>query len=163
MTISIIDIKRSILQKLGELYPDHTCYAEKVPQGFQKPSFFLYFVPAETTHESKFYYATSIMAKIDYYANQPSNETNWLMGEALTKAFQQGLVVNGNHLDITKTNQEMVDEELVFTVHLTYHNGIDMLTIQNEEGHTEFVQENKRLGYTDGSIELMQELDWKEE
>lgn len=160
--MNIVDIKNAIGKKLGALYPDHTFYAEEVRGNFERPSFFVYFVPVETMHH-RYNYATSILVKMDYYSADETNDANWRMADELTAVFQKGLVVDGTHLDITRTNHEIVEDELVFTIPLTYHNGIEMLAIVDEEGNEQLVEEDESLGYTQEEIQLMQELELEEE
>ncbi|SDJ76263.1 phage tail terminator family protein [Salimicrobium halophilum] len=165
MTVTMNNVKQAIFKKLAENIPGITLYGEKVPDNFKRPSFFLYFVPVDTDHSNRYFYATSVLVKLDYYSESEknSNQENWEMGDTLTRLFHKGLTVNGEHIAITETRGEVVEDEYVFTIPLTYHNGIEMAEALDDEGNTHYYEEDPALDYTEGNVKVMRELEWEEE
>ncbi len=161
MNISIVDIKRAIISKLKENYPSHTVYGEKMPSEFKRPSFYIYFVPLETGHNSRFFIEKAVIIKVDYYPENRTQEENWVMADELECLFHNDLPVKGRYLTVNRTNSESIEDVLTFTLTVDYENGIEMIAIENEDGKIEYEECDERLGYTQGKIKLMQDLELK--
>lgn len=163
MNISLVDIKKAIISLLSNKYPDHTFYTEKIPRGFKKPSFFMYFVPLESLHDSRYFVSKAVLVKIEYYSQENTNEGNWLMSEQLERIFHNDLVVNNRYLTINRTTSEYVDDNLVFTINISFENGsIEIIKVENNDGENVWLEKsesNEKLGYTEQKIELMRDLE----
>lgn len=164
MTISMIDIKRSILKSLKEKYPNHSLYFEQVQQDFKRPSFYIYFVPLESQQNSKSFVEKNLMVKIDYYSDNPSTEGNWMICEELEDIFHEVLQVGDRYLNITRTSNEIVEGTLVFTFVLRYENGaIEVINLPNDDGDIVQEEVNEHLDYTEEKIQFMRELELDKE
>lgn len=182
MSISIVDIKRSIISKLASSFQNHTIYGEKMPTDFKRPSFYIYFIPLESQHNSDMFIDKSVMVKIDYYSPNRTNEENWIMADNLESVFHKDLHVKGRFFSVTRTNSESIDDVLTFTLTVNYDDavgkvvGIEVSTevvdengnpILDEEGNpitkvdTVITEEDEKLGYTEGNVKLMEFLELK--
>lgn len=159
MSISIVDIKRAILSKLNVNYPTHEFYGEKMPSKFERPSFYIYFVPLETEHKSRMFIEKAVMIKIDYYSKNGTNEENWIMADELESIFHKDLRVGDRFFTVNRTNSETIEDVLTFTLTVGFENGIDMITVIGSDGKIRYMEEAESLGYKEGNIELMKDLE----
>ncbi|PIC72429.1 DUF6838 family protein [Sporosarcina sp. P17b] len=156
MSISIVDIKRSILNLLKKKYPNHTRYAEKMPTDFKRPSFYLYFVPLESAHSTRLFIEKSLMVKLDCYSLSRTNEENLIMADALESIFHNTLKVGNRFFSIIRTKSDFMEDVLTFTFTLNFDDGVNVLFAGDD-----FTEDDEELGYTEGKIRFMEKLELK--
>ncbi|WP_018923862.1 phage tail terminator family protein [Salsuginibacillus kocurii] len=153
--ITLVDTQRAVIKQLHNKF-DYKIYAEHIPQGFEKPSFFVYMLPLESTH-SAHYMEHSVIVKIKYFGD--TNSSKWEMADELAKLFSSVLPIKDRKITVTRTNQEIVDDHLEFTVRLHFEVGTAQIVVnENDEGEEVYTIVDETSGYTDGQVELAREL-----
>lgn len=156
MSISIVDVKRAVMRRLSFAYPTHDIYAENMPTDFKRPSFYMYFVPLESNHDSRLFITKSTMLKIDYYSPNRTFEENLIMADDLESIFHRAIKVKDRFFSVLRTNSEYMDDVLTFTLTVNFDDGVKVIFLGDD-----FTEEDPDLGYIDGKVDYMKDLELK--
>lgn len=109
-------VRKGIITKLKQLYPDVEIYGEAIPQGFQEPSFFVKMFPSSETKIMDNRYKRYQTFDVHYFTDAPYvNDDLHEMAERLYNQLET-ITVNGDELLGTKMEHEIVDGVLHFNV-----------------------------------------------
>lgn len=153
----LTDIKAAVIEKLKVIPPGHKVYATEVLQGLEKPCFFVEVFPI-TNQGRQYYSEKSVMIKIIFLSLNDIYVEAMNMADTLTETFRMCLKVKDRELLLNETEIKYEDNALEFSFAVQFQEGVEVTSIGDE-----YMLENEKLGYSDGEIELMQELQLNEE
>lgn len=168
--MTLIDIKKAVITKLKPL--KHMIYATKIKEGLKKPCFFINVMPI-MTQNNLYFKKKDIMVKIYFFADDSSRPDatyldNMQMQDTLSNMFSKKLRIGNRDIFIANTEGHVAAESrddmaaeddtvLTFGFELEFEDGNEAVMVGDD-----FMFEDEELGYTEGNIELMQELNLTE-
>jgi len=161
-------IRDALSIKLKNKYPDANIYGEEIQQGYKRPAFFMQLVPEAGLIVNVVHQAKNILVDICYFsdASKPVRDM-WDIAAALDDLLGYGLKVEDRVLGIIDPQPEIIDDVMHYQFKLQFTDSQDGITIELDvPGETVTIPLDPRqeeLGYIEGDIELMRELEVKEE
>lgn len=114
--MEINDIVKAISIKLHQVFGDsYTIYAEKIPQGFTRPCFFIALLEPEMQQIMGNRYKLTLLFDIHYFG--PNNMDSYSTLSKLMTDMEYISTINGDMVRGTKMNGQLVDDVLHFFVH----------------------------------------------
>jgi hypothetical protein len=158
--IGYVDIKKSIIDVLKIKASAVKVVANEELSGFNPPAFFVQVIPINDTpyldYEEKL-----ITITIHYFSVEKTDLANLKMLDQLNGAFFHTLKLGDRIITLGSKNPQILDNVLQFKFSLEFTNDVDV-----EELNGEWVMVtklDKTLGYAEENVELMQELEYKED
>ena len=164
--MTLFDIKESLRGEIKAKLPSHKIYAVEVKEGFKRPAFFVEVIPVNI--QNRLYYKdVSVTVNIRYYPEGETYEEIMDISDKLTEIFGATLKVGDRVLTINNQESETTDEDgnkyLQFSFDLNYQDGNNVLQVIGLNGEPLVMLLDETLGYTEGNIHLMSELELTEE
>ena len=158
--IGYVDIKKSVIDVLKLKAGTVKVVTNEELSGFKPPAFFVQMMTISDTpyldYEEKL-----LTINIHYFSAEKTDLANLKMLDQLNMAFFNVLKIGDRAITLRSKRHQIIDNVLQFKFELEFLNDVDVVEINGEwVMSTEF---DESLGYTDGAIELMQELELKEE
>lgn len=166
------DIRDAIMKLLKTAYPTANIYGEEIQQGFKRPAFFVQLVPGASTTINIAHRQKSILADVHYFSDAVASERNrdmWNKAEELDAVFGTTLCVEDRNFFIQDAQPEIVDEVLQYQFNLSFTDSRDDAVVipgaapPGETIPDQIILPDPELGYVEGNIVPMEELDVKEE
>ncbi|WP_407308524.1 DUF6838 family protein [Desulfosporosinus sp. SB140] len=158
--IGYVDIKKSVIDVLKLNVGTVKVVANEEMSGFKPPAFFVQMIPISDTpyidYEEKL-----LTVNIHYFSAEKTDLANLKMLDQLNMAFFNNLKIGDRTITLKNKRHQIIDNVLQFKFDLEFLNDVD-----EEEVNSQWVmmtEIDESLGYTEGEIELMQELEIKEE
>ncbi|NLW92372.1 MAG: hypothetical protein GXY34_12335 [Syntrophomonadaceae bacterium] len=163
------DIRDAVIKAVALTNPAAKIHGEEIQQGFNRPAFYIQLTPEAGNILNPAHRERSILVDIAYFPpDNSAQETRdmWTMADSLEQTFKNNLTVGDRVFSLKEPSSEIVDLVLHFTFNLEFIDSFDAITLDTESGDTLILVPDARLegiGYTPESIELMGELQAKEE
>lgn len=158
--IGYVDIKRSIIDVLKLKVGTVKVVANEEMSGFKPPVFFVQMIPINDT-PYRDYEEKLLTVNIHYFSAEKTDLANLKMLDQLNLAFFNALKVGDRVLTLQNKRHQISDNVLQFKFDLQFSNDLDGEDVNND--WVTMTEIDESLGYSDGTIELMQELEIKEE
>jgi len=158
--IGYVDIKKSVADVLKAKVSSTKVLPTEELSGFSKPAFFVQIVPIS---DSAFidYEEKLLTINIHYFSAEKTDTANLIMLDQLNKVFFNTVKIGDRVITLKSKRHVIADNVLQFKFELEFSNDVDVVEINGEwVMSTKF---DETLGYTEETIELMQELELKEE
>ena len=158
--IGYVDIKKSIVDVLKLRAITVKVVANEELSGFNPPAFFIQLMPISDTpyldYEEKL-----LTVNIHYFSAEKTNLANLKMLDQLNQAFFNTLRIGGRVITLGEKNPQIIDNVLQFKFNLDFTNDVDVAEVNGE--WVMVFKLDETLGYTEDTVELMQELEIKED
>lgn len=158
--IGYVDIKKSVIDVLKLNVGTVKVVANEEMSGFKPPAFFVQIMPINDT-PYRDYEEKLLTVNIHYFSAEKTDLANLKMLDQLNMAFFNVLKIGDRTITLKNKRHQIIDNVLQFKFDLEFLNDVD-----EEEVNSQWVMRteiDESLGYTEGVIELMQELEIKEE
>lgn len=158
--IGYVDIKKSVIDVLKLKASSVKVVATEELSGFDKPAFFVQMMPIGDT-TSIDYEEKLLSINIHYFSSEKTDNANLKMADQLNQAFFNTLKIGDRVITLSNKRYQIIDNVLQFKFDLEFAVDCDVVEVNGEwVMPTEF---DEALGYTEGTLERMQELEIKEE
>jgi hypothetical protein len=158
--IGYVDIKKSVSDVLKAKARAVTIVPTEELSGFSKPAFFVQLMPIGDTafidYEEKI-----LSINIHYFSSEKTDIANLKMLDQLNRFFFNTLKIGDRVITLNSKRHQITDNVLQFKFELEFSNDVDVVEVNGEWVIATKLDET--LGYTEETIELMQELELKEE
>jgi len=158
--IGYVDIKKSVIDVLKLKASSVKVVATEELSGFDKPAFFVQMMPISDI-SSIDYEEKLLSINIHYFSEEKTDLANLKMVDQLNKAFFNTLKIGDRVITLSNKRHQITDNVLQFKFDLELLNDLDAIEVNGEWVMPTVLDES--LGYTEVSVELMQELEIKEE
>lgn len=155
-----VAIKKSIIDTLKVKASGISVLANEELSGFKPPAFFIQLLPISDTpgidYEEKL-----LTVNIHYFSDEKTDLANLKMIDQLNVAFFNTVKIGDRTITLKGKRHQIIDNVLQFKFELEFLNDVEMVEINGE-----WVMETRLegdLGYSVENIELMQELELKED
>lgn len=122
--ITIIEIKKAVIQLLKKEFPDVTIYGNEVREGYQTPSFFVQIIPITMCHETVNFNYYKYLIVITCFPKQASEVEHYQMVQRLERVIGRKLLIQTRKIETDEFEFELVGEErniLQISFSLSYH------------------------------------------
>ncbi|KJR48404.1 hypothetical protein UF75_1202 [Desulfosporosinus sp. I2] len=158
--IGFVDIKKSVIDVLKEKVSTIRTVANEELSGFKPPAFFVQMLPIGDT--SSIDYEEKLMSiNIHYFSEEKTDLANLKMLDQLNTAFFNVLQIGARVITLKSKRHQLIDNVLQFKFELEFLNDVDVVEVNDEWVMS--TEPDHSLGYTEETVELMQELELKEE
>ncbi len=166
------EIRDAVMKILKTAYPTANIYGEEIQQGYIRPAFFVQLLPEPITNLNTAHRQKMIGINIHHFPGADANQRYRDMWEAaanLDALFSAALSIDDRMLSIHDAQPEIVDEVLQYQFTLQFIDSRDDAIIVPIEGEMDnplpeqILLPSPELGYVEGEIVTMQELEVKEE
>ena len=158
--IGFVDIKKSVIDVLKAKVSTIKIVANEELSGFKPPAFFVQMLPISDSPSID--YEEKIMSvNIHYFSAEKTDLANLKMLDQLNTVFFNVLQLGDRAITLKSKRHQLVDNVLQFKFELEFLNDTDVVEVNGEWLMSSEL--NDSLGYTEGSVELMKELELKEE
>lgn len=158
------DIREAIIGKLRAKYPTYSIYGEEdVEHGVKAPAFFVQLLPVSSRPISIAHVQKTLMIDVHYFSAAKTYGDLWTVAEELEKLFDLKITVQDRSITIQDKEPEVVEGVLHFKFNLDFIDSKDGITVNLDTGEIEVILPDEELGYIEGQVEPMRELEVKEE
>ncbi|SHH14688.1 phage tail terminator family protein [Desulfosporosinus lacus] len=158
--IGYVDIKRSVIDVLKTKVSTIKTVATEELNGFKPPAFFVQLMPISDT-PSIDYEEKLLTVNIHYFSEEKTDLANLKMLDQLNTAFFNVLKIGDRVITLKSKRHQLIDNVLQFKFELEFLTDIDVVEVNDEWLMSTELDDS--LGYSEETVELMQELDLKEE
>lgn len=158
--IGYVDVKRSIIDVLKRKAGTVKVVANEEMSGFKPPAFFVQIMPINDT-PYRDYEEKLLTVNIHYFSAEKTDLANLKMLDQLNLAFFNVLKIGDRVITLQNKRHQISDNVLQFKFDLEFLNDLEAEEINNNWVMMTEIDES--LGYTEGTVELMQELEIEEE
>jgi hypothetical protein len=160
-------VRDAIIVKLNTAYPTYGIYGEEIQQGYKRPVFYVQLLPEAEQMLNKAHRQKPILVIVHYFSAAAANARSrdmWEVADALDTLLGASLTVEDRSIYIQETHPEIVDEVLQYQLNLSYIDSRDnAILVTLTDGTKEIVMSEPDLGYVDGEVFPMRELNLKGE
>ena len=158
--IGYVDLKKSIIDVLKAKVSEVTVVANEELSGFKPPAFFVQIIPI--SHSPSIDYEEQVlMVNVHYFSAEKTDLANLKMLDQLNLAFFNVLNIGDRALTIQSKNPQIIDNVLQFKFSLEFTNDVDVVEMNGE--WVVVTKLDATLGYTEETVELMQDLEIRED
>lgn len=157
--IGTVDIKKSVIDVLKAKVSTIKTVANEELSGFKPPAFFVQMLPISDT-PSIDYEEKLLTVNIHYFSAQKTDLANLKMLDQLNTAFFNVLQIGDRAITLKNKRHQLIDNVLQFKFDLEFLNDGDVVAVNSE--WVMVTELNDSLGYSEETLELMQELEIKE-
>ncbi|MDQ7096935.1 hypothetical protein REC12_25395 [Desulfosporosinus sp. PR] len=158
--IGYVDVKRSIIDVLKRKAGTVKVVANEEMSGFKPPAFFVQIMPINDT-PYRDYEEKLLTVNIHYFSAEKTDLANLKMLDQLNLAFFNVLKIGDRVITLQNKRHQISDNVLQFKFDLEFLNDLEAEEINNNWVMMTEIDES--LGYSEGTVELMQELEIEEE
>jgi len=158
--IGYVNIKKSVTDVLEANASSIAVIPNEELSGFEPPAFFVQMMPISDTPYID-YEVKLLSVNIHYFSEEKTDLANLKMIDQLNKAFFNVLKIGDRVITLSNKRHQIIDNVLQFKFDLEFAVDCDVVEVNGEWLMPTDLDET--LGYTDGALELMQELELKEE
>jgi hypothetical protein len=151
--IGYADIKRAVLLKLKQKFPDINRPSTDIKSGFAKPAFYVQLLPI-SENDFNDYSEMLITINIQFFSKEMTEAANLEMADNLRKTFKT-LRVDDRILEVKEKRFLIQDNVLQYKFDLNFTDGSEQVEINGE--YAEELDES--LGYNEDTVKLMEELE----
>lgn len=134
--ISLIELKKSLISVLRELYPEcYKFYGNEVVEGYEKPSFFTQLIPVTMENATQHTTNNTMLFVITYFQKKKDEEDNLEKITEIRKAFGLKVEAAGRQINVEEIDFQFVGEEgniLQVQVTINYIDDIEKEEEQHE-------------------------------
>jgi hypothetical protein len=158
--IGYVDLKKAVIDVLKAKVSTVIVVANEELSGFKPPAFFVQIMPIS---DAPFIdYEEKILAvNIHYFSAAKTDLANLKMLDQLNLAFFNVLNIGDRVITIQSKNPQIIDNVLQFKFSLGFTSDVDVVEINGE--WVVVTKLDASLGYTEETVELMQDLEIKED
>jgi len=154
--IGYVDIKKAVSDVLKAKASSVRVTPTEELSGFSKPAFFVQLIPVGDTafidYEEKL-----LTINVHYFSAEKTDTANLIMLDQLNKVFFNTVKIGDRVITLKSKRHVIADNVLQFKFELEFSNDVDVVEVNGEWVMTTKLDET--LGYTEESVELMQELE----
>lgn len=147
--LDIIKIQDEVNRLLVKKYPDFTCYVNKVPQNFERPSFLIEYITNtqytvnKSTILENIYFTITYFSETDEYFNTDKFNLQVVLTNVL-KIFRIGYMkVENRAINVKASSGGSNDNEVYIELHFEYYE--DRLEDVEEEEYIGSIETNLNL------------------
>lgn len=125
--ITLVDLKKSVIQLLKAKFPNIPVVAQSVKEGFDKPAFFVQVLPVKTMLNNERLFTERALVVINFFAKNQTKEEqdavsleNLKMNEGLKFALFPNLKVNDRSITINEIDAKEPDGFLSVSFSVRY-------------------------------------------
>lgn len=123
--MTLLDLKKTIVNKLKAKYPNIGIVAQEVEKGFNRPAFFVQMMPVNTEMLNAAHRQRLISVIIHYFTPNNTHIEAINMQDELEKLFLGPLQVGDRSLQLFNCNGEILDYTLQFGFDISYIDSLD--------------------------------------
>ncbi|MEW8957787.1 MAG: DUF6838 family protein [Moorella sp. (in: firmicutes)] len=158
------DIRETIIGKLRAKYPTYSIYGEEdVEHGVKAPAFFVQLLPVSSRPVSPAHTQRTLMIDVHYFSAAKTYGDLWSMAEELEGIFDLELTIADRSITIQDKEPEVIEGVLHFKFTVDYIESKEGIEVALDTGEIKTILPEPDLGYIEGQVEPMRELEVKEE
>lgn len=158
--IGYVDIKKYVIDVLKLRASTISVVANEQLSGFKPPAFFVQIMPISDTAYMD-YEEKLLTVNVHYFSAEKTDLANLKMLDQLNQAFFNTLSIGDRVITLQGKRHQIIDNVLQFKFDLEFLNDVDVVEINGEWVMVTRLDES--LGYTADSVQLIQDIEVKEE
>ncbi len=159
-------IRDAVMAQLGAKYPEVNIYGEEIQQGFERPAFYIQLIPEKVSSLNHAHVQKEIRLEICYYAADDivqKKRNMWNIADGIKDALGLSLSVSDRELFTNDLKVEIKSQVLHYTFKLNFTDSYEGIEVAMDNGAIETMLPDVELGYTDGQVFPMRNIELKEE
>jgi hypothetical protein len=154
------------MTQLRNKYPEANIYGEETQQGFERPAFYIQLIPEKISVLNCAHVQKEILVEICYFAAEntgPQKRDMWDIADEVEDTLGLSLSVGDRDLFINDPKAEITNQVLHYKFKLNFTDSRDGITVAMDTGGIEMMLPDAELGYIDGNVFPMRNIELKEE
>ncbi|KLU66755.1 hypothetical protein DEAC_c14230 [Desulfosporosinus acididurans] len=157
--IGYVDIKKAVIDQMNAKVKNISVLANEELSGFKPPAFFVQIIPVTDTpyldYEEKL-----LTVNIHYFSAEKTDLANLKMLDQLNLTFFNLIRIGERTITLQHKRHQIIDNVLQFKFDLEFLNDVDVVQINGE--WVLITRLDDSLGYTEDTVQLVQDIEIKE-